>query len=49
MTPAQRYRRPRPDAARRTAFDLLRAVDERDAYANLALPALIRERRLDTP
>ncbi len=48
MTPAQRYRRPRPDAARRTAFDLLRAVDERDAYANLALPALIRERRLDT-
>ncbi len=48
MTPVQRYRRPRPDAARRTAFDLLRAVDERDAYANLALPALIRERRLDT-
>jgi len=47
VTPAQRYRRPRPDAARRTAFDLLRAVDERDAYANLALPALIRERRLD--
>jgi 16S rRNA (cytosine967-C5)-methyltransferase len=41
------YRRPRPDAARRAAFDLLRAVDERDAYANLVLPALLRERGLD--
>jgi 16S rRNA (cytosine967-C5)-methyltransferase len=28
------------------AFDLLRAVDERDAYANLALPAMLRERGL---
>jgi 16S rRNA (cytosine967-C5)-methyltransferase len=28
------------------AYDLLRAVAERDAYANLALPALLRERRL---
>ena len=27
-----------PDAARRAAYDLLRAVDERDAYANLVLP-----------
>ena len=34
------------DAARRAAFDALRAVDERDAYANLLLPALLRERRL---
>jgi len=32
------------DAARRAAFDVLRAVDERDAYANLVLPALLRER-----
>lgn len=32
------------DAARRAAFDVLRAVSERDAYANLALPALLRER-----
>jgi 16S rRNA (cytosine967-C5)-methyltransferase len=38
--------RPAPDPARRAAYDLLRAVDERGAYANLALPALLRERRL---
>jgi 16S rRNA (cytosine967-C5)-methyltransferase len=41
------YRRPRPDPPRRAAFDLLRAVDERDAYANLVLPTLLRERGLD--
>ena len=40
------YRRPRPDEPRTVAFELLRAVDERDAYANLALPALLRERGL---
>ena len=34
----------RADEARNAAFDLLRAVDERDAYANLLLPALLRER-----
>jgi 16S rRNA (cytosine967-C5)-methyltransferase len=38
--------RPRPDLPRRVAFDLLRAVDERDAYANLALPALLRDHGL---
>lgn len=32
------------DPARRAAFDVLRAVTERDAYANLTLPALLRER-----
>jgi 16S rRNA (cytosine967-C5)-methyltransferase len=32
------------DPARRAAFDVLRAVSEQDAYANLALPALLRER-----
>ncbi len=32
------------DPARRAAFDVLRAVSERDAYANLALPALLSER-----
>ena len=32
------------DPARRAAFEVLRAVSERDAYANLALPALLRER-----
>jgi 16S rRNA (cytosine967-C5)-methyltransferase len=29
---------------RRAAYDVLAAVDERDAYANLLLPALLRER-----
>jgi 16S rRNA (cytosine967-C5)-methyltransferase len=32
------------DPARRAAFDVLRAVSTQDAYANLALPALLRER-----
>ncbi len=32
------------DPARRVAYDVLRAVDTRDAYANLLLPALLRER-----
>jgi 16S rRNA (cytosine967-C5)-methyltransferase len=43
----KRRRRPRRaelDPARRAAFDVLRAVSERDAYANLALPALLAER-----
>ncbi|ORW26086.1 RsmB/NOP family class I SAM-dependent RNA methyltransferase [Mycobacterium palustre] len=39
----QRRRRPL-DPARAAAFEVLRAVTERDAYANLALPALLRER-----
>jgi 16S rRNA (cytosine967-C5)-methyltransferase len=32
------------DPARQAAFDVLRAVSERDAYANLALPAMLRDR-----
>ena len=36
----------RADPARRAAFDVLRAVAERDAYANLLLPSLLRERGL---
>jgi 16S rRNA (cytosine967-C5)-methyltransferase len=36
----------RGDPARETAYDVLRAVDDRDAYANLVLPGLLRERRL---
>jgi 16S rRNA (cytosine967-C5)-methyltransferase len=32
------------DPARRAAFDVLRAVSERDAYPNLLLPVLLRER-----
>ncbi|GAA3802847.1 transcription antitermination factor NusB [Sphaerisporangium flaviroseum] len=41
-------RRPKPvrDEARNVAYDLLRAVDERDAYANLLMPTLLRERGL---
>jgi 16S rRNA (cytosine967-C5)-methyltransferase len=38
-------RRRRPlDPARAAALQVLRAVSERDAYANLALPALLRDR-----
>ncbi len=39
-------RRRDPDPVRRTAFDVLVAVTARDAYANLLLPGLLRERRL---
>lgn len=35
-------------APRRVAYDVLRAVSDRDAYANLVLPERIREARLDT-
>ncbi len=38
--------RPRTDPARRAAYDVLRAVADRDAYANLLLPALLKERGL---
>jgi 16S rRNA (cytosine967-C5)-methyltransferase len=38
--------RPVRDPARRAALDLLLAVDERDAYANLLLPELLAQRRL---
>jgi 16S rRNA (cytosine967-C5)-methyltransferase len=38
------YRRPAPDPARRAAFDTLTAVSSRDAYANLVLPGLLRDR-----
>lgn len=36
----------RPDPARLVAFDVLRAVGEQDAYANLELSRLLRERRV---
>ena len=42
--PPQRARRVPLDPARRAAFDVLRAVSERDAYANLVLPAMLAER-----
>ena len=41
-----RSARPRTDPARRAAYDVLRAVADRDAYANLLLPALLTERGL---
>lgn len=43
--PQQRPRRKPLDPARRAAFDALRAVSERNAYANLVLPAMLRLRR----
>ncbi|SNR51287.1 16S rRNA (cytosine967-C5)-methyltransferase [Haloechinothrix alba] len=48
--PAQRKQGPRRppevDAARQAAFDTLRAVRSKDAYANLVLPEMLRERRV---
>ncbi|MGO4257507.1 RsmB/NOP family class I SAM-dependent RNA methyltransferase [Marmoricola sp. RAF53] len=38
---------PKVDPARLVAFDVLRAVEEKDAYANLELSRLLREQRLD--
>ncbi|MFG3104162.1 RsmB/NOP family class I SAM-dependent RNA methyltransferase [Streptomyces sp. NPDC048182] len=43
--PRKPYRRPQKDPVRILAFDALRAVDERDAYANLVLPPLLRKAR----
>ncbi|NUK05783.1 rRNA cytosine-C5-methyltransferase [Streptomyces lunaelactis] len=39
------YRRPQKDPVRILAFEALRAVDERDAYANLVLPPLLKKAR----
>lgn len=39
-------RPPADDPARLVALEALRAVRERDAYVNLALPALLRQRRI---
>ncbi|SFT07076.1 RsmB/NOP family class I SAM-dependent RNA methyltransferase [Saccharopolyspora flava] len=47
--PPQRKANPRPvdvDPVRLVAVETLRAVRERDAYANLALPPLLQQRRL---
>src|SRR5689334_7692807 len=44
--PRRARRPPPPDHARLVAFEVLRAVDEQDAYANLELARRIRERRL---
>ncbi|MCR6703371.1 MAG: rRNA small subunit methyltransferase B [Cellulomonas sp.] len=45
QAPSQRTRH--ADVARATAYDVLRAVDESDSYANLVLPPLLRERGVD--
>ncbi|GAA3216574.1 RsmB/NOP family class I SAM-dependent RNA methyltransferase [Actinocorallia longicatena] len=42
----QAQRRTPADAVRRVAFDVLRAVESRDAYANLLLPRMLREREM---
>lgn len=39
--------RQRSDPARAAAYDTLRAVADRDAYANLVLPGLLNDRRVD--
>ena len=47
---AERARRPRRtpvDPARIAAYELLRAVEEQDAYANLVLPRILAAHRLD--
>jgi 16S rRNA (cytosine967-C5)-methyltransferase len=41
---ARPYRPPADDKPRRAAFDVLEAVRTQDAYANLVLPGLLRER-----
>ncbi|MFJ3502243.1 MULTISPECIES: RsmB/NOP family class I SAM-dependent RNA methyltransferase [unclassified Streptomyces] len=43
--PPKPYRKPKKDPVRMLAFEALRAVDERDAYANLVLPPLLRKAR----
>jgi 16S rRNA (cytosine967-C5)-methyltransferase len=45
-SPRARSARGRVDPVRRVAFDVLSAVAERDAYANLLLPALLADRGL---
>jgi 16S rRNA (cytosine967-C5)-methyltransferase len=48
MTKPRNNKRPKRrkplDPGRQAAFDVLRAVSEKDSYANLALPALLRDR-----
>ncbi len=46
MTRPPHRRGPRPDPARRAAYDVLAAVRTDDAYANLVLPGLLRQRRI---
>jgi 16S rRNA (cytosine967-C5)-methyltransferase len=41
------HKRPAPDPARVLVFELLRQVNEEGAYANLRLPELLRDSKLD--
>jgi 16S rRNA (cytosine967-C5)-methyltransferase len=43
---ARPYKPPADDKPRRAAYDVLLAVREKDAYANLVLPGLLRERAI---
>jgi 16S rRNA (cytosine967-C5)-methyltransferase len=43
---ARRAKSPRPADPRRTAYDVLQAVRDREAYANLLLPKLLADRGL---
>ncbi|WP_328581387.1 RsmB/NOP family class I SAM-dependent RNA methyltransferase [Streptomyces sp. NBC_00370] len=43
--PPKPHRRPKKDPVRILAFEALRAVDERGAYANLVLPPLLKKAR----
>ncbi|MFJ4012548.1 RsmB/NOP family class I SAM-dependent RNA methyltransferase [Streptomyces sp. NPDC090026] len=45
--PPRPHRRPKKDPVRILAFEALRAVDERGAYANLVLPPLLRKARAE--
>ncbi|MDP3711878.1 MAG: transcription antitermination factor NusB [Mycobacteriales bacterium] len=45
--PASPHRPPAVDPPRLAAYDVLKAVREQDAYANLVLPGLLRERRIE--
>jgi 16S rRNA (cytosine967-C5)-methyltransferase len=47
LTGRRKISPPVADQVRGTAFDVLRAVAERDAYANLVLPKLLRDRGLE--
>lgn len=47
QTGGKPYRRPQRDPVRILAFEALRAVGERDAYANLVLPGLLRAAEAD--
>lgn len=46
MTSPRRYRARRADPARRAAYDALRAVESKGAYANLVIADILGERRI---